>query len=287
MRSCRHRAYPLPVAAFRTLTVDDVCRIHEALTEEFAASHDPIAPPGVKSQSLLESAVGRQHAGFGPFKKYATPVRNAASLTFGLCKDHPFHNGNKRTALVAMLAHLDANKLTLKNTKQGDLFEMILAVANDEMYALATARKQLSIDKTGRRSTADAEVNALSEWLENRLQQVKRGEKTVTYRELRPLLKRRNIELREPHANSIGVFRVVEKKSLIRREVTTSEQFLGRIGYHSEGDTVSHRGIKEIRRLAGLREEDGCDSEAFYGSGAQFDVFINQYRTILRRLARR
>jgi hypothetical protein len=74
---------------------------------------------------------------------------------------------------------------------------------------------------------------------------------------------------------------------LLRRGQGPEYQRVGRIGYHSEGEQVAVRVIKDVRRITRLREEDGCDSEAFYAGGPQFDVFINQYRTILRRLANR
>jgi death-on-curing protein len=269
------------------LTADDVCRIHDALCDDFGDADDPISPPGVKSMALLESAVGRQHVGFGAFRKYATPEENAATLAFGLCNDHPFHNGNKRTALVAMLAHLDSNKLTLINTRQEDLFEMILALATNGMVAFQTARSRPRHSVLAR-SPSDNEVAALANWLKPRLQQVRRGERRITYRELRGILRRFNIELSVRGANTAELIRVTERKrGLLRREVTTDRTRIGRIGYHSEGEAVSMKTIKDVRRIAGLREEDGCDSESFYLGGPQFDVFINRYRVILRRLAQR
>jgi prophage maintenance system killer protein len=107
---------PGPVLA--TLTAEDVLTIHEYLINDFAATSDPISPPGVRSVALLESAVGRQHTGTGSTLKYPDPIDNAATLLYGVCLDHPFHNGNKRTALVAMLVHLDKNHLCLFNTSQ-------------------------------------------------------------------------------------------------------------------------------------------------------------------------
>jgi len=66
--------------------------------------------------SLLASAVARQESGYGNTLKYHEPIINAATLLYGICNDHPFHNGNKRTALVCALAHLDRNRQILKTT---------------------------------------------------------------------------------------------------------------------------------------------------------------------------
>src|SRR5438105_4615900 len=96
--------------------------------------------------ALLESAVGRQWVGFGDRLKYPNPVENAATLAYGLCCDHAFHNGNKRTALVAMLVHLDRNKWSLFEVGQNALYALIIDVAE---HTLGLRRKQRM--KSGRR----------------------------------------------------------------------------------------------------------------------------------------
>ena len=98
-----------------TLSASEVLAIHDVLAADFAAADDPISPAGVKSMNLLESAVSRQFTGYEGRLKYDTPILNAASLTYGICSNHPFHNGNKRTSLVAMLCHLDRNDLTFED----------------------------------------------------------------------------------------------------------------------------------------------------------------------------
>jgi len=49
---------------------DDVLQIHNALVTLFDSSADPIFPPAVKSQALLESACGRPHTCAGSVQKY-------------------------------------------------------------------------------------------------------------------------------------------------------------------------------------------------------------------------
>src|SRR5204862_7497552 len=49
----------------RLLTTDEVLSIHWELVSDFAEQADPISPPGVGSQDLLESAIFRQHTGLG------------------------------------------------------------------------------------------------------------------------------------------------------------------------------------------------------------------------------
>ena len=136
----------------KTLTVKEVLRIHEILIDDFMESNDPISPAGVRNAGLLESAVSRQWTSLGNVQKYAGPMENASTLLYGLCGDHPFHNGNKRTALVAMLAHLDKNKLTVYDTTQRDFYEFMVRVASHKL-GLSRDRRRRRPEK---RRSADA-----------------------------------------------------------------------------------------------------------------------------------
>ena len=170
----------------KTLSVEEVLRIHEILVEDFMASNDPISPAGVRSEQLLESAVSRQWTGLGQVLKYSTPIANAATLLYGLCGDHPFHNGNKRTALVSMLAHLDKNRLTLYHTKQEHLFKFMIEVASHRLGASKKKHRSNSL----RRRSSDEEVIDIVSWLSRRVDRVTRGEKDISYRDLRNILKK-------------------------------------------------------------------------------------------------
>lgn len=94
--------------------MDEVLHIHERVCGDFASSADPVDTPGPRDSGLLDSAIARQLTGTADYLKYSTVWSNAATLTFGLCCNHPFHNGNKRTALVCMIAHLEKNGHTAR-----------------------------------------------------------------------------------------------------------------------------------------------------------------------------
>jgi prophage maintenance system killer protein len=96
-----------------TLDTSEVLSIFYYLVEEFAQTEDPIEPVGIRDENLLESAVFRQDVSLGSVLKYDTPISNAATLAYGICNDHLFYNGNKRTALISILAHLDKNRFSL------------------------------------------------------------------------------------------------------------------------------------------------------------------------------
>ena len=90
---------------------------------------------GLRSADLLGSALGRQAVAFGGRAKYTEPLDIVATLFFGMVKNHPFSDGNKRTALLLLL--LGLYRFGYRPTGSGEDFEaLVLAVAAG---ALATA----------------------------------------------------------------------------------------------------------------------------------------------------
>ena len=88
---------------------DDVMEIHEELVEIFRNDEDPIEPAGARDINLVHSACMRPTTGIGDQDKYVSEYDKAAALFHSLTQNHAFHNGNKRTALVTLLATLYRN----------------------------------------------------------------------------------------------------------------------------------------------------------------------------------
>lgn len=111
---------------------EDVKRIHDELTKIFEKEEDPISPPGIKSEPLLASACSRPLTGMGTVDKYLTIEDKISALFHSLTKNHPFHNGNKRTALVSMLTALSRNNKRLeKHITDEIIYDFVLDVTAD------------------------------------------------------------------------------------------------------------------------------------------------------------
>ena len=271
--------------SLRTLTAEDVISIHEVLVADFASTGDPISPPGVRSKDLLESAVSRQHTGFLTFLKYPDPIDNAATLAYGVCNDHPFFNGNKRTALVSLLVHLDRNKLTLYRTNQDELYALMLSIA-DHSIGLETLPERTKRQLTRRRNP-DAEVRAIAEWLRSRTAKVARGEYQISYSQLRRCIGRFGYGFGEKRKNSVDIIRYeTERYGFLNLRTRQVAKRIGNIPYPGDRKDVGVEVLKQVRVMCRLREEDGVDSDAFYFEASPIDTFVNRYRTTLRRLAR-
>jgi death-on-curing protein len=85
---------------------------------------------GIRDLGLLESALGR------PQNKYSYGETNlavlAAAYGFGIARNHPFVDGNKRTALASMIVFLNLNKLDL-DAPQEAATAIVLALAAGEI----------------------------------------------------------------------------------------------------------------------------------------------------------
>ena len=79
----------------------------KAIHEEVLAAHG--GSPGLRDVALLESAVAAPQATYGGKALLKDVVEIAAAYLFYLCSNHPFVDGNKRTALAACLVVLEAN----------------------------------------------------------------------------------------------------------------------------------------------------------------------------------
>jgi death-on-curing protein len=90
------------------LTVEIVREIHQAAIRDFGGSD------GIRENALLESAVAAPQATFGGKSIYASLTEIAAAYLYYLCRNHPFLDGNKRTALGACLVFLRLNGVETK-----------------------------------------------------------------------------------------------------------------------------------------------------------------------------
>src|ERR1700675_1811712 len=87
---------------------------------------------GIRDQGLLESALARPRNIWAYADCTPSPARLAAAYAFGISSNHPFVDGNKRTALVVSFAFLDVNGIEV-TASQEDAFLTILGLAEGEI----------------------------------------------------------------------------------------------------------------------------------------------------------
>lgn len=114
------------------LEVAAVLAIHDRQISEHGGSS------GVRDEQLVESALARPQQ----LVAYGDPAPDlpalAASLTYGIARNHPFVDGNKRTAFVAGLTFLGLNGAEL-TAAPAERFANIISLAegmiSEEDYA--------------------------------------------------------------------------------------------------------------------------------------------------------
>jgi death-on-curing protein len=106
------------------LSVDIILDIHSEQLALFGG------PDGVRDLGLLESALAR------PINKFAYGESNLAALAaayaFGIAKNHPFVDGNKRAAFASIIVFLGLNGIDLV-APQEQATAVIMALAAGEI----------------------------------------------------------------------------------------------------------------------------------------------------------
>ncbi|SEH56004.1 MULTISPECIES: type II toxin-antitoxin system death-on-curing family toxin [unclassified Tardiphaga] len=94
-------------------------------------------PEGIRDQGMLESALGR------PVNKFAYGETDLAALAaayvFGIARNHPFVDGNKRAAFGAMIVFLGLNEIDFLVAPESAT-AMILSVAAGEVSEASLTR---------------------------------------------------------------------------------------------------------------------------------------------------
>ena len=108
-------------------TIQDICELHTQLEEAFILSS------GIRDKSLLASAVNAPFQTFMGNDLYPSIYDKAAQLCYGIANNHPFTDGNKRTALHSMYVYLIINGYDITAT-QKEVEKLIIDVAAGRMH---------------------------------------------------------------------------------------------------------------------------------------------------------
>ena len=126
------------------LGVDIVREIHAEALRQFGGLH------GVRDENLLASAVLAPQSTFGGKSPYADVVEIAAAYLFYICKNHPFLDGNKRTAMMSAIVFLRLNGIEPR--PDSDEWEkLMLDVAGSKLDRDTTTRRLRKLLKAKRK----------------------------------------------------------------------------------------------------------------------------------------
>lgn len=107
-------------------TIQDIYEFHKQLEKAFILSS------GVRDKNLLASAVNTPFQTFMGNDLYPSLYDKAAQLCYGIANNHPFTDGNKRTALHSMYVYLIINGFDIPASQQ-EVENLIINVAAGNM----------------------------------------------------------------------------------------------------------------------------------------------------------
>jgi len=116
------------------LTIEIVREIHDEAVKNFGGLY------GIRDDTLLASAVFAPQSSSGGKSPYLDLIDIAAAYLFYLCRNHPFLDGNKRTAMAAAIVFLRLNGFN--PAADSDAWEqLVLDVAASKIDREQTTRR--------------------------------------------------------------------------------------------------------------------------------------------------
>lgn len=270
-----------PNEARDRVKVHDVLRGHFVLLDYFSRTPgSTIGGVGPRDLGLLQSAVSRQDVSYGGTEKYPGPISRVATLFFGLIHNHPFHDANKRTALLIALYHLLRVGRT-PSVGEVDLERLAVRTAAHELHQYARFAKF-----TKNRSRDDAEVAFLAGYLHTITRKVDNRQYFITYQQLDAILQRYGFCLGNHAGNYVDVLGTRTQKRWYGGS-TNVKVSVCQIGCPTMKAQVGASALKTVRRATGLTVENGIDSQVFFGNQDPLGALVSRYENPLRRLADR
>ena len=124
------------------ITLEDALYSHDQSIKEFGGSS------GIRDEGLLLAAIARPFQTFDQHDLYVTPAEKAAAIFESLIINHPFVDGNKRTAYILLRTLLV-------------MFDHDVMAFDNEKYAMTIAA-----------SSGDIRFDEIKQWIEERLVKV-------------------------------------------------------------------------------------------------------------------
>jgi death-on-curing protein len=116
----------------RFLTLDEVLALHDDQIRHYGGSSS------VRDIGLLQSAMGGAAATFGGAFLHDTLFEMSAAILYGICRNHPFVDGNKRTAVASALTFLEMNGVEI-DADEDAFYGLVIGVAEGRVSRSAVA----------------------------------------------------------------------------------------------------------------------------------------------------
>nr|WP_294789150.1 type II toxin-antitoxin system death-on-curing family toxin [uncultured Flavobacterium sp.] len=120
------------------ISLKEVEIIHNILIDKFGGSK------GIRDLGLLESALARPFATFDNNDLYSNPIEKAAAILESIAINHPFIDGNKRTAYTLMRLILLEYQFDI-TASQEEKYNLVISVSTGE-YRFDEIKKWIELN---------------------------------------------------------------------------------------------------------------------------------------------
>ena len=264
------------------LGITDILNIHFCVVDFFLDSDNSersIGNIGPIDKELLSSAVSRQIGGYPGYPEWETDYEKCATLFYGLVKNHPFHDYNKRTALLTALYYLA--KLGREPSASHKELEIItLIIASNEIRNRKAFKPYSKFE--------DGEIRFLAQYFQKNTRAIEKKCYAMTYNELNKLLNGFGLALNNPQGDAIEVTRIEKRPTLfgLRRKGHRHTR-VGVVRFAGWTREVAEDEMVHLREVTGLTAEDGLDSQLACEGDPPLSSLINEYHDTLQRIAKK
>ena len=250
----------------------DALTAHYLLAEFFHDEDCGAGNIGPRDESchLLHSALGRQNVEFFGQAKWQDHFERAASMMFGLVKNHPFRDGNKRTGLLLTLYLLEQNGFMPRAA--ADWEELVVSVAAGD-YQKSPAFAEFA--RTQSHPAPDLDVYFLAAQLRALTHARTRTAFPLSYRQLQRRLEDHGFVFQMRGAHDLALYSV------------SARQIMGVVRIYRMNDLVNSVQLEKIRGWAGLTVRHGVPDEKFYRHVNCLEPLVMDFRQTFRNLQAR
>ena len=244
------------------MNIAEIKYIHEFLVIYFHDKEDPVSPPGIKNEGILESSVQRPFMSVGGQDAYQGVFNKGAALFHSLINNHCFHNGNKRAALLSTLSYLGENGYWVTIPTDDEMFEFTRKAAAHELC-----------------ESREDELATISAWFKTNSRRRQNGENMLKIHELREILAGFGYQFGNDSNNGRYIELVKDGKvatKILKKGAKGKEDY-------------DKQYIQRLRKTLKLTSPYGVDSFAFYGErgfSQTLGKFMLMRHKVMRELAK-
>lgn len=265
------------------LSYDDVLDAHFAIADFFYKDDYGMAGVGFRDVGVFVSTIERQFIQFDGKPVLQSEFEVIATLLFGIIKNHPFYDANKRTGFLCALLQLHRMGRTITSPEK-EFENLMVEIADNSIDRKKSLRE---IRKSG---VDRPEIKFLARYLQKNSRRNARLSRTVKFREIRQIIEGNGFQLSNPYRGSIDVVKVEERRIprfFFGDRIERTSRTVLNIAYHGEGVDVPDNTVRLIRQSCGLTDQDGFDGEVLLRDATPTFRLIKSYRAALQSLAYR